>query len=259
MAMGIVPSDVFNTEIDKLEFPVTVQQHNLDKICSQILYGFIREFKPMNYLEVGTSWGGSARVAVKALLDNKKPFQYIGFEYQPDMKKSTEDNIIPLAPDSVKIYGEIKDNLDKIPQELDMVFWDTEWDYPITIWFLKNIFPRLRMGGLIQIHDWSVNREYVYGGGNFEGIGYLIKLFQQQALPLQKIFSVWDHDEYRVQSIAASFWVKTGEMQFCHECGLPLGKSDTNPMEMKQADGTNHLYCYSCSEKFKQILIAKPI
>lgn len=244
-------------EINQLTFPSTVQEHNLDKTCSKILYGLLREYQPTSVLEVGTSWGGSGRIIIQALIANKHPFKYVGFEIEPAMRKSTEDNLIPLAPESVKIYGDITKNLDKIPQELDFAFIDTNWDYPITVWWLKNLFPKIKKGGLIQIHDWSVshhNGVYVYEGGNFEGIGSLIKLFQQNALPLKKVFAVWDHGEYSSQSIAASFWTKTGEMIFCHECEMPLGKNDTNLMEIKQANGTSHLYCFTCSEKFKQIL-----
>lgn len=198
-------------EIKTLEFPTTIQEHNLDKSCSKILYGLVREYKPMSVLEVGTSWGGSGRIIVQALKANQKPFKYTGFEMEPNMKKSTEDNIIPLAPESVTIGGEIIKDMDKVPKYLDFIFWDTNWDYPITIWFLKNIFPRLNVGGLIHIHDWSVNRELEYGGGNFPGIEFLIKLFKENRLPLRKIFAVWDYDEYKSQSIAASFWIKTGE------------------------------------------------
>ncbi len=198
-------------EINTLEFPSSVQEHNLDKTCSRILYGFIREYKPINYFEAGTSWGGSARIAVQALLANQQPFQYVGFEMEPNMRKSTEENVINLSPENVKIYGELKENLDKVPQNIDMCFWDTNWDYPITIWFLKNIFPRLKAGGLLQVHDWSVSRELEYQGGNFDGIGFLIKLFKENRLPLKKIFAVWDHPEFKNQSIAASFWIKTGE------------------------------------------------
>ncbi len=198
-------------EINTLEFPSTVQEHNLDKTCSKILYGLVREYKPTSVLEVGTSWGGSGSIIVQALKANQQPFHYTGFEMEPNMRKSTEENVIPLSPENVNIYGELKENLDKVPQELDFIFWDTNWDYPITIWFLKNIFPRLKIGGLIQVHDWSVSRELEYQGGNFDGIGFLIKLFKENRLPLKKIFAVWDHPEYKNQSIAASFWGKTGE------------------------------------------------
>ena len=167
-------------ESKTLVFPESIREHNLDKDCSQILHALLREYEPVNVLECGTSWGGSGRVIVQALNANDKPFNYVGFEQEPNMRKSTENNVIPLAPDSVTIYGDITKNLDKVPCDLDFVFWDTEWDLPTTIWFLKNIFPKIKVGGLIQIHDWSVSLKdgvYAYEGGNFDGIGHLINLF----------------------------------------------------------------------------------
>ena len=68
------------------------------------------------------------------------------------------------------------------------------------------------------------------------------------------MFSVWDLEEYKSQSIAARFWIKTAEITFCHECESPRVKGDVNPMFIKQADGSNHFYCQTCANNFKQIL-----
>ena len=93
-------------------------------------------------------------------------------------------------------------------QDLDFIFWDTNWEYPITVWCLKNMLPRLKIGGLIQIHDWSVDKDLNYQGGGFPGIFHFIDLFKSGQMPLKKVFSDWDWEEYKKSNIALSFWEK---------------------------------------------------
>lgn len=197
-------------EVEDLVFPNTFR-HSLDQICSRILYVLLREYQPQTCVEFGTYQGGSGRVIVQALNKNGKPFTYTGFEVIEVDKKIAEENIIPLAPDKVKIYGDITKELDKVPTEIDFAFIDPNWDREIAEWWVENLLPRIKLGGLVQIHDWSVqdiDGKLVYEGGNFPGVQYLIELVGKKTLPLKKIFAVWDHQHYKAKWIAASFWIK---------------------------------------------------
>lgn len=183
-------------------------QHSLDRTCSKILYSIVRDYNPKTCLEFGTYRGGSACITVSALLKNKKPFEYIGFEIQEGAREETKNNILRECGIEIEIYGDITKNLDKIPKKLDFAFIDPEWDKEIAIWIYENLIPRVKKGGLVAIHDWSVSEELVYQGGQFEGIKYFIELFKEGKMPLEKIFSVWDEPDFASNSIALSFWRK---------------------------------------------------
>ena len=199
------------------EFPNHFE-HRLDKICSRILYCLLRKYQPKVCLEFGTSWGGTSCVIISALQKNGEDFKFIGFEKLEELRLATEKHIEEKCKQKIEIYGDITENMDKIPQELDFVFIDPDWDITedenkqplvdIAKWTFENIIPRVKKDGLVCIHDWSVNRELEYQGGGFPGIFYFIELFKQGKMPLEKLFSVWDDPEYKVSSIALSFWRK---------------------------------------------------
>lgn len=183
-------------------------ERHLDPYSSKVLYCLVREYKPQTCIEFGTSEGGSGFVIVNALVANGLPFTYTGFEYDPSYKKLAEKTIIPVSPESVSIYEDVTKNLDKVPKEIDFAFIDPNWDEGICEWWLEHILPRIKKGGLVQIHDWSVTEDYQYQGGNFPGIGHLINEFKAERVPLKKLYSVWDYQEFRDIQIAASFWIK---------------------------------------------------
>jgi len=198
---------------DKLTFPAHFE-HRLDVISSKILYSLIREYKPQACLEFGTSWGGTTLVILKALVCNELPYKYIGFELADDLRRETLGNITHWLATKVansihfELWGEITKNLHKVPKELDLAFIDPDWDEDIAKWTFENIIPRVKKGGLVCIHDWSVTKDFVYEGGSYRGISYFIDLFKQGKMPFKKVFSDWDWEEYKKQSIALSFWEK---------------------------------------------------
>lgn len=182
-------------------------EHRLDVNSSKVLYSLVRHFKPQTYVEFGTSWGGSGLVAVKAMEKNGLPYRYVGFEIVDDLLRDSKVNIVPS--NHVQLYGDITKNLDKVPEEIDFLFFDPDGDREITEWSVKHIFPRVKVGGIIQLHDWSVTNDLVYEGGSFPRINYLIELLKENKLPLKKIFSMWDEEDYKASSNAASFWEVT--------------------------------------------------
>ena len=181
--------------------------HHLDKQSSKVLYSVIRHYKPQVCLEFGVFSGGSACIILTACGQNGLPFRYIPFEKNPDYSKDAKQNILRECKIDIEIFGDITKNLDKIPESLDFVFIDPEWDKEIAVWTYENIIPRVKKGGLVAIHDWSVSEELQYQGGQFEGIKYFIELTKEGKMPLFKIFSMWDHEEFR-PNYALSFWVK---------------------------------------------------
>lgn len=197
---------------DGLQFPSHFE-HRLDQISSKILYSLIREYKPKTCLEFGTSWGGTALVILKALVCNELPYTYIGFEKENDLRKETLRNITNWLTQGAavrihfELWEDITKNLHKIPKSLDFAFIDPDWEKEIAIWAFENIIPRVKKGGLVCIHDWSVTKDLVYEGGGFPGIFHYIELFKEGKMPLKKVFSDWDWD-YKNSNIALSFWEK---------------------------------------------------
>ena len=191
--------------------------HSLDVISSGILYSMLRQFKPKRCLEFGTYYGGTTCIIQTVLIKNGGKFKFITFEKMKDFQISTLTNVLHKCKSSPEMWGEITQNLKRIPEKLDFVFIDSDWDiiqngYPDEVnigkWTYENIIPRIKKGGLICIHDWSVNKDLVYEGGGFPGIYYFIDKFKEGTMPLQKLFSVWDEEDYRKSSIALSFWRK---------------------------------------------------
>ena len=183
-------------------------EHSLDKQSSKVLYSFIRKWQPQVCLEFGVYRGGSACITLTALMKNSQPYQYVPFEIQTDFNRVAKENVLRECGLDIEIYGDITKNLDKIPKILDFAMIDPNWDKEIAVWAYDNIIPRVKKGGLVAIHDWSVNEELIYQGGQFHGIKYFIELFKEKKMPLFKIFSMWDHEEFR-PCLALSFWVKT--------------------------------------------------
>ena len=135
------------------EFPGHFE-HRLDKICSRILYCLLRKYKPKVCMEFGTSAGGTSCVIISALQANGEDFKFVGFEKLESLRKDTETHIEEKCGQKIEIFGDITENIDKIPQELDFVFIDPDWDITkdeneqdlmdIAKWTYENIIPRVK-------------------------------------------------------------------------------------------------------------------
>lgn len=183
--------DYFNKE--KFVFPGYIE-HRFEEISSAVMYSMIREYKPRSILAIGTWMGGSTNVIMKALLKNKLPFKYVASELLDDMRLTTantcfqENNIVP------EMIGDITKNIDKVPEEIDFLFHDSDHDRDTTDWVLNNIFPRLKKGALVIFHDWAVWEEdgkWIAKDGAWPETQYILELHEQGKLPLKKVY--WNY------------------------------------------------------------------
>lgn len=197
---------------DNYQFPTEIE-HRVDPYSSRILYALIREYQPTSCLEIGTSHGGLTCVIQAALLKNGKRFKYVASEMAPDLLTEATNWVTMVGKGVIPtMVGRIEKNLKHVPRKLDFFFQDTDHDLDNCLWYIKRIFPRLRPGALVGIHDWSVryiDGKLTYEGGSFPEIQHLVKLIEKNELPLQKLFWTWDHEDLR-PSIATSFWRYTG-------------------------------------------------
>jgi len=121
-----------------------------DDIEAEITYLLIREFKPLNVVEISPSHGWSSMWILNALKDNNRG-KLFSFDL---IDKSTK--IIPKELSSnrwVFIQGDIKKNLSKLPKKIDYLFIDSDHSARFCRWYIKNIFSLLKKNTPVSIHD----------------------------------------------------------------------------------------------------------
>lgn len=191
-----------------------------DYDSSDICYSLIRHFKPTNCLEFGTSFGHSTVFITDALLKNGLPFEFQAFEMMPDLYNKTKENLErrhgKLIPDL--IMADITTRLDDIPDNLDFVFIDTNHEHGSTQWYVENIFPKIKKGGLVAIHDiafkeqpdgkWISKEELGATTSTLEEMTYLRKLNEEGKLDLEKMYWMYDYSEEYPDRWEGSFWIK---------------------------------------------------
>ncbi|MHA1229548.1 MAG: class I SAM-dependent methyltransferase [Candidatus Helarchaeota archaeon] len=122
----------------------------LDDIEAEITYLLIREFKPETVVEISPCGGYSTSWILNALNDNNH-----GKLYSFDII----DKVLTYLPkDLVKdnwtfVLGDVRDNLDKLPDKIDYLFMDSDHSHEFAVWYINNIFPKLKKDTLISVHD----------------------------------------------------------------------------------------------------------
>jgi cephalosporin hydroxylase len=198
--------------------PPRMTEHRVDLQWSEpVIYSLLRDFKPTSLLEFGTSYGGTACLTMTALLKNGKPFKFVASEMNPQVLGECTANIMKACGKLPTMVGKIEDNLDKVPKELDWVLIDTNHDLENCKWYMENIIPRVKKGGMVVIHDWAVREidgKLVYENNDGSGheIVYLMDLYEKGTLPLEKFYWTWGDGERTRRGgpieAATSIWLK---------------------------------------------------
>lgn len=122
----------------------------LEDIEAEMTYLLIREFKPETIVEISPYKGWSTSWILNAIKDNGAGKLY-SYDLIDDSTK-----MIPLDLSKGRwtfIRGDIKKNMDKLPQKIDYLFIDSEHSADFAREYIKNIFPKLENGTPISIHD----------------------------------------------------------------------------------------------------------
>jgi|GEM_PF-6657559 len=192
-------------------------EHRLEERSSRILYSLIRHFKPTSALGMGTWHGGSTCVMMAAFLKNGNKFKYVASELLDELRASTERNCIEKNGVAPAMIGDITKNLDKVPKTLDFIYHDTDHDLETTKWIHENIFPRIKKGSLVAMHDWAVefNEEgklWGKGGGGTGGwpeTQYWMDEYEKGTLGLKPYFWTWKKTNYGLNGgEETAFWIK---------------------------------------------------
>lgn len=190
-----------------------------DYDSSKQCYSLIRHFKPTNCFEVGSSFGHSTIFITDALLKNGKPFKFVSFELEESIWRGAKKNLVQrhgkLIPNL--ICGDITENLNKVPKEIDFAFIDTNHEAESTKWYVENIFPRLKDGALVAIHDFAVevlpdgtwNGKGADGHGGLPETQVLMDLHKEGKLPLEPLYWNYHNPLFEGDNPGweASFWI----------------------------------------------------
>jgi hypothetical protein len=123
---------------------------SFDDIEAEITYLLVRDQKPENVVEISPSGGWSTSWILNALKDNG-----YGKLYSYDLV----DNSTFIIPTSLSaerwnfIKGDIRQNVHLLPSKIDYLFMDSDHSKEFAHWYIKQIFPMLRSGITVSIHD----------------------------------------------------------------------------------------------------------
>jgi predicted O-methyltransferase YrrM len=122
----------------------------LDDLEAEITYLLLRESRPAKVMELGTFHGWSTTWILSALRDNGT-----GHLYSYDKI----DNVVKNVPADLAaerwtfVQGDVKENLGDIPRDIDYLFVDADHGKKFGEWYLENLFPLMRSGIPVSVHD----------------------------------------------------------------------------------------------------------
>ncbi|MFF3650878.1 class I SAM-dependent methyltransferase [Streptomyces sp. NPDC002181] len=142
--------DRVRKEQRKLLAPPTSLKAQLDDIEAEITYLLLREARPETVVEIGTFHGWSTTWILQALRDNGS-----GRLYSYDIVSHVERNV----PESLSAgrwtftQGDVRENLEKIPDTADFLFIDAAHSASFARWYIQHLMPRMTPGIPVCVHD----------------------------------------------------------------------------------------------------------
>lgn len=122
----------------------------LDDLEAEITYLLIRHARPDAVVEIGTLHGWSTSWILRALRDNEH-----GFLRSYDISGRVTGNI-PRALSADRwefIRGDVRTTLTRIPDGTEYLFIDAAHSARFARWYLGTLFPVLRPGIPVSVHD----------------------------------------------------------------------------------------------------------
>jgi predicted O-methyltransferase YrrM len=122
----------------------------LDDLEAELTYLRLRENRPKSVVELGALDGWSTTWILKALRDNGS-----GHLHSFDLIDKARRNV----PSSLAggrwtfVPGDVRDTTHAFPAEIDYLFVDAAHTARFARWYLAEVFPRLRPGTPVSVHD----------------------------------------------------------------------------------------------------------
>jgi predicted O-methyltransferase YrrM len=122
----------------------------LDDIEAELTYLRIRECRPESVVELGALHGWSTTWMLKALRDNGS-----GHLHSFDLIDKARRNVPADLADGrwTFVPGDVRDTAAKFPAEIGYLFVDAAHTARFARWYLAEVFPRLRPGTPVSVHD----------------------------------------------------------------------------------------------------------
>ena len=122
----------------------------LDDLEAEISYLLLREYRPERVVEIGTFYGWSTTWLLSALRDNGTG-RLDSFDMVDHVRRTVPE---ALAGDRWTFHqGDVKDNLDALPEATDYLFIDADHGRRFGQWYVQNLFPRMASGIPVSVHD----------------------------------------------------------------------------------------------------------
>jgi predicted O-methyltransferase YrrM len=147
----------------------------LDDLEAEITYLLLREFKPEVVVEISPGGGWSTCWILSALNDNENG-ELLSYDL-------IDDSTHCVKPELSRgrwhfIRGDVREQL--LPGKIDYLFIDSEHSETFAWWYIKNVFPKVRIGGIISVHDVF----HTDDPGSFSKEGkVIIKYLETQGIP----------------------------------------------------------------------------
>lgn len=122
----------------------------LDDIEAELTYLHLRELRPATVMELGAFHGWSTTWILSALRDNGT-----GRLHSFDRI----DNVVRTVPSDLAqgrwtfVQGDVQKTLDAVPNDVDHLFVDADHGRRFGRWYLANLFPLMRSGTPVSVHD----------------------------------------------------------------------------------------------------------
>jgi predicted O-methyltransferase YrrM len=121
----------------------------LDDVEAEITYMRLRELRPAKVVEIGTFYGWSTIWQLSALRDNGT-----GHLYSFDIVDHVVRNVPRELSDRWTFTkGDVRENIDRIPQGVDYLFIDADHGARFARWYIENLFPAVPGGTPTSVHD----------------------------------------------------------------------------------------------------------
>lgn len=122
----------------------------LDDLEAEITYLMLREFRPKEVVEISPCNGWSTTWILRALRDNGQG-RLTSFDIV--------DNSTRFVPKGLSegrwtfCLGPAQENLGRLPSQIDYLFIDSDHSAPFAHWYIEKLFPRLKPGTPVSVHD----------------------------------------------------------------------------------------------------------
>lgn len=122
----------------------------LDDIEAEITYLLIRQYRPETVVKISPCGGWSTSWILHGIKDNGR-----GKLYSYDLIDDATKNVPPELSNGRWNFhlGDITKVLEKLPESIDYLFMDSDHGAEFANWYIQHIFPRVKKGCPVSVHD----------------------------------------------------------------------------------------------------------